>query len=165
MDKKGSRATQGISTTTGTVHEIMTSSVVTIGYNRTAASAAELMGEKGFGSLLVKRNGSVIGIVTERDLVRKVLATKRKANRITVKEIMSKPLVTVRPRTSVDEAAKLMADKRIRRVVVMDDEKLVGIVTITDIARYITKLKNHFSLLYPMITALTRQEPANSPYV
>ena len=164
-DKKDSRTKLGITTNTGLVSEIMTHAVVTVEFSENAASAAGIMGEKGFGCLLVTNNKDVVGIVTERDLVRKVLAAKCDANKITVGDIMSQPLIKVNPFTSVDEATKLMAEKRIRRLAVMEEELLVGIVTITDVARYIAKLKNHFSLLYPMITALTRQEPANSPYV
>lgn len=143
------------------VSEIMSKEVASLESNETAASAAKKMAERGFGCLLVTRKGSVIGIVTERDLVRKVLAKNGDPKKIKLEEIMSQPVITVDPSMQVGDASKLMSERKIRRLPVMDGGLLVGIVTTTDIARYLAKSKSY---LDPLINALARQEPVEGPY-
>ena len=143
------------------VSEIMSKEVVSLESKETAASAATKMTEGGFGCLLVTRKGSVIGIVTERDLVRKILAKNGDPNRVKLEDIMSQPVITVGSSMQVGDASKLMSEKRIRRLPVMEGGLLVGIVTTTDIARYLARSKSY---LDPLINALARQEPAEGPY-
>jgi len=143
------------------VSEIMSREVASLESKDTAASAAKKMVEGGFGCLLVTRKGSVVGIVTERDLVRKVLAKNEDPNKIKLEDIMSQPVITIGPSMQVGDASKLMSEKRIRRLPVIDDDLLVGIVTTTDIARYLARSKNY---LDPLINALARQEPEEGPY-
>ena len=96
---------------------------------------ARAMGENGCGScLVVSDEGKVIGIVTERDIVRRFAAVGAEAS-TPVSEIMSNPIVALGPEATVEEALELMAEKRIRRLPVIDDRNLVGIVTLTDIAK------------------------------
>lgn len=143
------------------VSEIMSREVASLESKETAASAAKKMTEGGFGCLLVTRMGSVVGIVTERDLVRKVLAKNEDPSQIKLEDIMSQPVITVGPSMQVGDASKLMSEKRIRRLPVMDGHLLVGIVTTTDIARYLARSKNYVD---PLINALARQEPGEGPY-
>ena len=143
------------------VSEIMSREVASLESKDTAASAAKKMVEGGFGCLLVTRKGSVVGIVTERDLVRKVLAKNEDPNKIKLEDIMSQPVITIGPSMQVGDASKLMSEKRIRRLPVIDGGLLVGIVTTTDIARYLARSKNY---LDPLINALARQEPEEGPY-
>jgi len=143
------------------VSEIMSKGVASLESKETAATASKKMIEGGFGCLLVTRKGRVVGIVTERDLVRKVLAENGNPDKIKLEEIMSQPVIIVSPSLDVGYASKLMSEKRIRRLPVMDGDMLVGIMTTTDIARYLAKTKNH---LDPLINAVARQEPGEGPY-
>jgi CBS domain-containing protein len=143
------------------VSEIMSKGVASLESKETATTASQKMTEGGFGCLLVTRKGRVVGIVTERDLVRKVLAENGNPDKIKLEDIMSQPVVTIGPSLDVGDASKLMSEKRIRRLPVMDGEMLVGIVTTTDIARYLAKTKSH---LDPLINAMARQEPGQGPY-
>ncbi len=143
------------------VSEIMSKGVASLESKETAATASKKMTEGGFGCLLVTRKGRVVGIVTERDLVRKVLAENGNPDKIKLEEIMSQPVIIVSPSLDVGDASKLMSEKRIRRLPVMDGDMLVGIMTTTDIARYLAKTKNH---LDPLINAVARQEPGEGPY-
>ena len=142
------------------VSEIMSMGVASLESKETAATASKKMTEGGFGCLLVTRRG-IVGIVTERDLVRKVLAEIGDPNKIRLEGIMSQPVITVGPSLHVGDASKLMSEKRIRRLPVMDGDLLVGIVTTTDIARYLAKTKSH---LDPLINAMARQAPGEGPY-
>lgn len=143
------------------VSEIMSKEVASLESKETATTAAKKMAEGGFGCLLVTYRGKVVGIVTERDLVRKVLAKNADPNEIKLEEIMSQPVITINPSFQIGDASKLMSEKKIRRLPVMDKELLVGIVTTTDIARYLAKSRNY---LDPLVNALARQEPAEGPY-
>ncbi len=143
------------------VSEIMSTNVASLESDETAALAAKKMMEGGFGCLLVTRKGRVIGIVTERDLVRKVLAKDGDPNKIKLEDIMSQPVIVISPSMQIRDASKLMSERRIRRLPVMDGSLLVGIVTTTDIARYLASSKSY---LDPLINALARQEPTEGPY-
>lgn len=142
-----------------TVSEIMSKEVASLESKETATTAAAKMEEGGFGCLLVTRKGKVVGIVTERDLVRKVLAKNGNPNKIKLEEIMSQPVITIGPSFEIADASKLMSERKIRRLPVMDNGLLVGIMTTTDIARYLAKSKSYVD---PFINALARQEPG--PY-
>lgn len=121
------------------VKDIMTKNVVYIDSSKTAKDAAVMMNERKVGSLVVMENDIVVGIVTERDLVRRVIA-KGKPDSVRVKDVMSSPLVVINPDESVTELAQLMHDRKIHRVPVIKpperiSSKLVGIVTSTDLIR------------------------------
>ncbi len=117
------------------VKDIMVSPVVTIEENKTAKEAGERMKKTRRGALIVTRKGKPIGIVTDSDLVRKVVARDLKASSIKVKDIMSKPLVTVRPKEDILEATRKMKKSNIKRLPVVEKGKLVGVISLTDIAK------------------------------
>ena len=104
--------------------------------------ATKLMLKKRTGSIvIVNRKMKAVGIVTERDILRKASSTRRKLSDIEVKEIMSSPVATVKPYDSVDTAAEAMARKKIKRLVVVEqDGSLVGIISITDITRKLASI-------------------------
>jgi CBS domain-containing protein len=120
------------------VKDIMTKTVVTIEANKTVSEATALMTENNVSNLIVMKDVTPIGIVTERDFVRKVLA-KNKPPTIKISEIMSTPLRVIDPDAPIKEAARKMIRKGIRRLPVIHDNKLVGIVTTTDIAKQLSK--------------------------
>jgi CBS domain-containing protein len=121
-----------------TVKDLMTKDVLTIDSDKTVIEAAALMSQNDVGDLVVMENESPVGIVTERDFVRRVVAVG-KSTAIRVSEVMSAPLRVIDPEAPIKEAARRMANKGIRRLVVIKDNKLVGIITATDFARYLGK--------------------------
>jgi len=120
------------------VKDIMTKNVITITVDKSVFEAAELMNSKGIGCLLIVKDEVPVGIVTERDFVRRVVA-KNLPYSVKVSEIMTKNLVTVDPDVSLKDAAGLMSINKIRRLPVLKQNKLVGIVVASDFVRNIGK--------------------------
>jgi CBS domain-containing protein len=121
-----------------TVKDIMTKEVVTIETNKSVFEAAELMSSKGLGCVIVVIKAFPVGIITERDIVRRIVA-KRASPDVRVTEVMTKTLITVGPDTSLKIAARLMSTNKIRRLPVLKDNKLVGIVVSSDFVRNVGK--------------------------
>jgi CBS domain-containing protein len=90
----------------------------------------------GIGALLVMEGDKLLGIVSERDLIRKLLGNKSDQTKVRVEEIMSKDLLTVPPSMTVQEAMKIVTEKRIRHLPVVEDDKLVGLISIGDLTRW-----------------------------
>jgi len=121
-----------------TVKDLMTKDVLTIDTDKTVIEAAALMSQNDVGDLVVMENNTPVGIVTERDFVRRVLAVAKSTN-TRVSEVMSTPLKVIDPEAPIKEAARRMVNKGIRRLVVIKDNKLVGIITATDFAKHLGK--------------------------
>jgi signal-transduction protein with cAMP-binding, CBS, and nucleotidyltransferase domain len=107
--------------------------VLTVGPRTTVAKAAKLMSQNGVGSLIVVKKKKPVGILTERDLLMKVVSEDLKPSRIRVGKIMSSPVITTAPDQDVIEAARVLISRKIRRLPVVDRGKLVGILTASDI--------------------------------
>jgi len=133
------------------VGEIMTKEVLTIGPNSSVMKAAKMMAERSVGSIVVVEKEKPVGIVTERDLLMKVISADLKPSRIPVKKIMTKPVITTTPQTDIVDAVRLMARHRIRRLPVVDGGKLVGIITTRDIMRISPELLEA-NMTQPMAT-------------
>jgi CBS domain-containing protein len=97
--------------------------------------AAKLMAEKNIGALLVVERGQVVGIVTDRDYARKVALAGRSPKEMTLREIMSSPVMVVPPNRTSQECMALMTEHRRRHLPVMDGERLVGVVSIGDLVK------------------------------
>lgn len=121
-----------------TVKDIMTKEVVTIDNSKSVFEAAELMTSKGLGCLIVVVKGFPVGIITERDIVKRIVA-KRGSPDVKVIEVMTKDLITVSPDTSLREAARIMSAHKIRRLPVLKNNRLVGIVVASDFVRNVGK--------------------------
>lgn len=124
----------------GTVRHILQkkgNSVFSAEPTTTVYSALELMVEKNAGSLLVMDNGRFVGIFTERDYARKVILKGKASKETLLQDIMSEHPVTVTPDTTVDECMSLMTNRFIRHLPVIEDKKLVGLVSIGDIVKYV----------------------------
>ena len=120
------------------VKDIMTKDVVSISVDRSVFEVAELMCSSQLGCLVVVEGEVPVGIVTERDIVRRVVAKKLPLD-TKVSEVMSKSLITVDPDASLKEAARLMSSNMIRRLPVSRDNKLVGIIVAADFVRNLGK--------------------------
>jgi CBS domain-containing protein len=119
------------------VRDIMTKDLLTISENDTALKAAQLMSEKGVSSLIVLSDDQPIGIITERDFIKKVCLKELKLSTVKVGDMMSKIRTSASPDTSIDVAVQRMVNNRIRRLPIIDNGKLVGIITVTDLAKHL----------------------------
>jgi len=128
------------------VREIMSNRPRTGRPDMTVKEAAMLMQREGVGSLVILEDGQPIGVLTERDLLYKVVAESRMPSRTKVEKVMSSPVITVTPGSSVSEAAKRMSDLHLRRLPVVEDGKLVGMLTEKDVLK-----------LSPALIELTRE--------
>jgi len=116
------------------VKDVMSSPVVTINENEPAQKAAQLMDKHNVGCIVViSKQGKPLGIITERDLVIRVLARNSQPSRLVAKEVMTSPLITVDPDENLSEAARRMSRLNIRRLGVMYKGNLVGLVSSKDI--------------------------------
>ena len=119
------------------VKDIMTKTIVTVEHTKSSTEAAKLMSEKAISSLFVVRDGEPVGIVTERDFVKKICAAGIQASETKISEIMSKITTTAEPETPIDVAVQRMINHKIRRLPVIDNGKIVGIITVTDLAKHL----------------------------
>lgn len=117
------------------VRDVMVANPVTIGPNALIIEAAKLMRDNKVGSVIVVEKLNVLGIVTERDLVRRVLAENRELKTVKIRDVMSTSVVSVSPEEDVLNAAHIMRQRGIRRVVVMNKEDLIGIITTNDLVK------------------------------
>lgn len=116
------------------VRNVMSHDPLTVREDETVRGAAKLMSESNIGSLVVMdKEEELTGIVTEMDIVKKVIAEDREVKEVTVKEIMSEPVHTIEGEEFLQEAAEIMADKDIRRLPVFLDGEMVGLITENDI--------------------------------
>lgn len=114
--------------------------VLSIGPDATVLDAALLMNEHKVGSLLVISAGQVAGIITERDLLQRVVARRRDPADLLVRDVMTTEVVCCRAETTVDEARAVMKNRRIRHMPVLDGgEELLGLVSIGDLNAYLTR--------------------------
>ena len=97
--------------------------------------AVKLMAEKNIGALLVLEEQKIVGIITERDYARKVVLLGRSSKETPVRDIMSSPVMYVRPDQSNEECMALMTDNRVRHLPVMDNGKLIGLISIGDLVK------------------------------
>ncbi|ALS21537.1 CBS domain-containing protein [Paenibacillus sp. YK5] len=116
-----------------TLREIMTTDCATVTLQDNVYEAAVKMKQEDTGFIPVVDGKKLIGVLTDRDIVIRGLAEKREGS-AAIKEVMSDKVVSVTPETTVDEAAKIMADEQIRRLPVVENGNLVGIVSIGDLA-------------------------------
>ena len=117
------------------IKEVMTRDVRACEPNATVAEAAKVMAQEDVGPVPIVEDDRLVGIVTDRDIAVRVVAEGRDPNATTVREIASTELVTVSPDDDLDEALILLAERQVRRLPVVEGDRLVGIVAQADIAR------------------------------
>jgi len=113
------------------------STVWSIDPNEMVIDAIRLMDEKNVGALPVLDNGKLVGIVSERDYTRKIIVKGRSSKDTPVSDIMTKELLTVNPTNSVTECMRIMTDKRVRHLPILEGSKLIGILSIGDVVNWL----------------------------
>jgi CBS domain-containing protein len=119
------------------VRDIMIKDLLTISENETALKAAQVMTENGVSSLIVLANDQPIGIVTERDFIKKICIKELKVSSVRVRDMMSRIRTSASPDTPIDVAVQRMVNNRIRRLPIIENGKVVGIITVTDLAKHL----------------------------
>jgi CBS domain-containing protein len=115
----------------------MTKDVIAVDENVSALEAAKMMTEKGISSLIIEKDHAPIGIISERDFVKKICVKDMMPSSIKVGSIMSKLQTFATPDTSVEVAVQRMVNHRIRRLPIISDGRVVGIITVTDLAKHL----------------------------
>ena len=121
----------------GQIRDIMEKDVITIENDKTAQDAAKIVAENDISFLVVMSDGIPQGVLSESDFVRRIAVEDKKSSEVLVSEIMSYKFRSVGPTTTTEDAIQKMLNKNIRRLLVLDNEKLVGVVTQTDLASYL----------------------------
>jgi len=113
-----------------------TGEVISIAPSDSALHAAQVMNQHGIGGLVVLEKGALLGVFTERDILRRVVAAGREPGKTPVREVMTSPVISCLPDTSVEECGVIMSGKRIRHLPVTDDRGLVGLITSGDLLAF-----------------------------
>ena len=121
----------------GQIRDIMEKNVVTIEDDKTALDAANLISEKDVSFLVIMKNNIPIGVLSESDFVKRLAADDKKASEVIVSEIMSSNFRWVEPETEIEDAIQKMHNNNIRRLVILDNNKLAGVITQTDLTGFL----------------------------
>jgi len=119
------------------IRDIMQKNVITIEHDKTAHDAACLISEKDISFLVIMKDDVPIGVLTESDFVKRLSARDKKASEVIISEIMSSKFRWVEPETELEDAIQKMLNNNIRRLVILDDGKLVGVITQTDLTGFL----------------------------
>ncbi len=117
------------------VRDIMTRNVKTVRTDDTVLDAVQKMNKFNIGSVIVMNNMRPVGIITETNIMRRIVEPRMDAGTVWAKDIMSSPLTLIEPNATVEEAAKIMVEKNIKKVPVVDGERLLGILSSSDIVK------------------------------
>ena len=115
--------------------DVMITKVAILDENTSVKKAAEIMAQIDMGAIIVRAEGKTKGILTERDIIKRIVAEGKDANKTKVKNIMSSPLITISPKTTLKEAAHIMFEKKIKNLPVSHENRLIGLVNLHDICR------------------------------
>jgi len=115
--------------------ELMVKDIVTLDKDVSVHDAARMMNEHRIGCLVALDNGEIVGILTERDLLERVLETCRNPKETKVSEIMTRNVIVGDPDMQLAEATRLMFENKVKKLPIVEDNRLVGLITLTDIAR------------------------------
>ena len=121
----------------GQIRDIMEKNVITIEKDKTAQDAAKIIAEKDISFLVVMNDGLPEGVLSESDFVRKIAAEGKKSSDVPISEIMSYKFRSVGPTTTIEDAIQKMLNNNIRRLLILENDKLVGVITQTDLASYL----------------------------
>jgi CBS domain-containing protein len=148
------------------VEDIMVEGVITIDADAPVIKAVRIMNENEIGCLIVTRKGKAIGIITERDLLKRVIGKSKNPKTTKVREIMTKPLIAGHPDMDLEEATKLMFKMKIKKLPVVESEgDLRGLITLTDVARFQPQMIKILKKLSTRVSAPKRMQKVVDYYV
>lgn len=130
------------------VRDIMSKDVKVVRPDSSVKEVVATMNKFDIGSIIVVQGKRPVGIITERDILRRIVQPCLAPETLTARQVMTSPLLTISETASIDEAAKIMAKEKVKKLPVMAKQKLVGIVTFTDI---VTKVPTMLSLLEELV--------------
>lgn len=130
------------------VRDVMSKEVRVVRPDSSVKEVVATMNKFNIGSIIVVQSARPVGIITERDILRRIVEPCLAPEILTARQIMSSPVLTIDEATSIDEAAELMAKRKIKKLPVMRKRKLVGVVTLTDI---VTKVPTMLSILEELV--------------
>jgi len=117
------------------VKEAMKTNLVVVAPSTTVIEATKLMKNRKIGNVIVAQDNKPVGILTESDIIRKVIAEGKNPSEIIVKDVMSTPILTIDPYLTLEQAMEKMNKCNLRRLPVIEDDKLIGVITLKDISR------------------------------
>ncbi len=120
------------------VKDIMTTALISVNPTTTTFQIAKMMDQGGIGAIIVKDNDDTVGIVTDRDFAVKIAANNLPSD-TPVEQIMSSPLITINYSEPISAAAEMMSSKKIRKLAVSENGKIIGIITSTDLVNQLAK--------------------------
>ena len=120
------------------VQDIMTKAIISVNTETTVFQVAKMMEQGGIGAVLVKKDGHLSGIVTDRDYATKIVANNLSSD-TSIEKIMSSPLITINYDESISAAAERMTSKKIRKLAVTNDGNIIGLITSTDLVTQLAK--------------------------
>ena len=120
------------------VKDIMAKALISVNPTTTALQIAKMMEQGGIGAVLVKENENLVGIITDRDFATKIAANNLPFN-TPVEKIMSSPLITINHDELISTAAEMMTNKKIRKLAVSENDKIIGLITSTDLVNQLAK--------------------------
>ena len=120
------------------VQDIMTKAIISVNTETTVFQVAKMMEQGGIGAVLVKKDGHLRGIITDRDYATKIVANNLSSDS-SVEKIMSSPLITINYDESISAAAQRMTTKKIRKLAVTNDGNIIGLITSTDLVTQFAK--------------------------
>ena len=137
------------------VKDVMAKKVISIDYNKTVLDACKVFTEKGLGSLVVVNSGIIVGIITERDVIERVIVKKKNPKKTKIEEVMSKNIITIHASAKVEQAAELMKKHKIKKLPVILNNEFVGMITVTDLSNIMpnfTKFLNDEETPFTFVT-------------
>jgi len=135
------------------VRDVMSKDVKVVRPDTSVKEVVATMNKFDIGSIVVVQGERPVGIITERDILRRLVEPCLPPETLTARQVMTSPVLTISETTSIEEAAKLMVKKRVKKLPVMNNQKLVGMVTYTDI---VTKVPTMFSILEELVRPFHR---------
>jgi len=122
------------------VKDVMTKTVKIVKPDTLVKTVVATMNKFDIGSIVVVKGDRPVGIITERDILRRIVEPCLAPETLRAREVMTSPIITISSTASIDEASRIMARKKIKRLLVIENEKLVGIITFTDIVTQVPKM-------------------------
>jgi len=126
------------------VKDIMTKDPIKIDFQKTVLDACRIYKKQKVGCLIITKDDECIGIVTERDIIERTICDNKNPNTIQISEIMSSDIKTVHPLDNLEKAIEIMKENNIRKLPVIKDKNLIGIITVTDISKARPDLSDRF---------------------